>query len=262
MLKEKENNQNCIVVLADNLQIATDSDRKRHFQKVQNISQFYSECGEDDIKFNDRNTARMDPVLKLYYNCPVMLTNNIEVEKGMANGTEAYLKKIILKPNQKFFEIKIRNSLFELNNNNNINNYYFAYKAIFASQIKEVHLESAVNKAKLVLNPTSFTFKAKINPKSNINSKINLKFDRKMKAIQLPCVSNCATTCYKLQGSSCETLCINSFDYSSNWPYVALSRVKTLNGLFLKEPLNYKKDFYTRKRIAGNYLDEIDRYIH
>ena len=161
------------------------------------------------------------------------------------------------------------------NNNNNINNYYFACKAIFASQIKEVHLESAVNKAKLVLNPTSFTFNAKINPKSNINSKINLKFDRKMKAIQLPFVSNCATICYKLQGSSCETLCISSFDYSSNWPYVALSRVKTLNGLFLKEPLNYKKefcidenllymkkDFYSRKRIADNYLDEIDRYIH
>ena len=132
-----------------------------------------------------------------------------------------------------------------------------------------------MNKAKLVLNPTSFTFNAKINPKSNINTKINLKFDRKMKAIQLAFVSNCATTCYKLQGFSCETLCINSFDYSSNWPYVALSRVKTLNGLFLKELLNYKKDFcidenliymkkdfYTRKRIAGNYLDEIDRYIH
>ena len=95
----------------------------------------------------------------------------------------------------------------------------------------------------MCLSPDYQFCNAKINPKSNINSKINLKFDRKMKAIQLPFVSNCAITCCKLQGSSCETLCINSFDYSSNWPYVALSRVKTLNGLFLKEPLNYKKRF-------------------
>ena len=198
----------------------------------------------------------------------------MDVEKGMANGTEAYLKKIILKPNEKLFEIKMKNTLYDSRNNNN-NNEYIMCKAIFASQIKEVQLESPVNQNKLVLNPISFTFNIKLNVKSDIYSKMNLNFNRKMKAIQLPFVSNSATTCHKLQGATCENLCINSFDYSSNWPYVALSRVKTLNGLFLKEPISYKKDFtiepelvymkkefYTSKRIPDNYLDNIEELLH
>ena len=273
LLNDRQTSHNCIIVLADNLEIATDSDKKNNFKKIKNISQFYSECGEDDIKFNDRNTSRMDPVLKLYYNCSIMLTNNMDVEKGMANGTEAHLKKIILKPNEKLFEIKMKNTLYNPKNNNN--NEYIMCKAIFASQIKEVQLESPVNQNKLVLNPISFTFNIKLNLKSDIYSKMNLNFNRKMKAIQLPFVSNSATTCHKLQGATCENLCINSFDYSSNWPYVALSRVKTLNGLFLKEPISYKKDFtieselvymkkefYISKRIPDNYLDNIEKSLH
>ena len=39
----------------------------------------------------------MDPVLKLYIGCQVMLTANTCVRMGLANGTQATVKKVVLK---------------------------------------------------------------------------------------------------------------------------------------------------------------------
>ena len=38
-----------------------------------------------------------------------------------------------------------------------------------------------------------------------------------------------------------ESIFISSWDYRDNWIYVALSRVKTHKGLFLRMPLDYRK---------------------
>jgi hypothetical protein len=46
----------------------------------------WEECGEDNIKFKDKS-RRMDPALKLYPRCPLMLNENINVLQGVANGT-------------------------------------------------------------------------------------------------------------------------------------------------------------------------------
>ena len=46
-----------------------------------------------------------------------------------------------------------------------------------------------------------------------------------IKCTQIPLTSNNATTGYKLQGSTVDTLYIPSWDYKNNWPYVVLSRV-------------------------------------
>jgi hypothetical protein len=54
-----------------------------------------------------------------------------------------------------------------------------------------------------------------------------------MKTMQLPLVSNCATTVRKLQGIGVEKLFAFSFCYRKNWLYVVLSRVKQLSGLVL-----------------------------
>jgi hypothetical protein len=50
-----------------------------------------------------------------------------------------------------------------------------------------------------------------------------------------------ARTVHKLQGRSLENLFLSTLDYTDNWIYVALSRVKTLKGLFLRKPLLYSK---------------------
>ena len=60
----------------------------------------------------------------------------------------------------------------------------------------------------------------------------------KMKAVQLPLLSNSATTGHKLQGSGVQRLFVHSWRHVTNWAYVMLSRVKTKSGLYLRTPLS------------------------
>jgi hypothetical protein len=64
-----------------------------------------------------------------------------------------------------------------------------------------------------------------------------------LKVNVFPVLVNHATTGHKLQGKTKENLIVSSWQYSVNWPYVALSRVRTHKGLFLREPLNRMKDY-------------------
>jgi hypothetical protein len=54
---------------------------------------------------------------------------------------------------------------------------------------------------------------------------------------QLPIMMNDATTGHKLQGMSKDYLIVVAWIFVANWVYVVLSRVRTLQGLFLFEPL-------------------------
>ena len=47
-----------------------------------------------------KKQGRIDPVLKLYPGCPVMLTENVNVPSGLANGTKARIYSIIMKPGE------------------------------------------------------------------------------------------------------------------------------------------------------------------
>ena len=53
--------------------------------------------------------------------------------------------------------------------------------------------------------------------------------------------NNLATTGHKLQGQTKDTIVVSDLFYGSNWMYVILSRVKTRNGLFLRNPINASK---------------------
>jgi hypothetical protein len=66
------------------------------------------------------------------------------------------------------------------------------------------------------------------------NDRENLK----MKANQVPVLVNNATTGHKLQGSGVDNLFVHNWSYTTNWPYVMLSRVKTWDGLFLRKKLS------------------------
>jgi hypothetical protein len=61
---------------------------------------FYRNCGEDACKTNEMTTGRVDPVLKLYPGCPMMLTQNKDVYSGQANGSRVRLKMINVIPGQ------------------------------------------------------------------------------------------------------------------------------------------------------------------
>jgi hypothetical protein len=59
-----------------------------------------------------------------------------------------------------------------------------------------------------------------------------------MTAMQFPIINNNATTGHKLQGIGVNKLFVHSWCYQKNWPYVVLSRVKTLTGLYLRDEIN------------------------
>ena len=51
----------------------------------------------------------------------------------------------------------------------------------------------------------------------------------RMKGYELPIISNTAATGHKLQGSSLNKLFVHTWNYSTNWVYVVLSRVNNNN---------------------------------
>ena len=69
----------------------------------------------------------------------------------------------------------------------------------------------------------------------------------KCRMTQLPLNLNDATTGHKLQGMSKDVVIVTSWPSGGaifkNWEYVALSRVRTLGGLFLFEPIDMEKSF-------------------
>ena len=78
-------------------------------------------------------------------------------------------------------------------------------------------------------------------------STIEDRYDLKMRL--LPVNISTASTGHKLQGRSKDTLIITSWPnfknnyIFNNWEYVVLSRVRTLNGLYLFEPIDEIRSF-------------------
>jgi hypothetical protein len=62
---------------------------------------------------------------------------------------------------------------------------------------------------------------------------------------------NHATTGHKLQGKTVQSLVIAEWSRVKNWAYVVISRVKTLDGLFLLKPILDDIDFSP----ANDYLE-------
>ena len=66
---------------------------------------------------------------------------------------------------------------------------------------------------------------------------------------QIPANSNDATTGHKLQGMSKDSIVVTSWPTGGlaamfkNWEYVVRSRVSTLSGLYLVEPIDMDKSF-------------------
>ena len=85
-----------LIVLADKLAAKT---LHGNYEPFHNQKIFWENCGEDDIKFPRECNGRMDPLLKLYKGCQLMLVFNNNVRHGEANRTTVTLISICLKPN-------------------------------------------------------------------------------------------------------------------------------------------------------------------
>ena len=67
-----------------------------------------------------------------------------------------------------------------------------------------------------------------------------------MKGRQFPIISNTCTTGHKLQGCTVDTTLANDWWYSANWVYVVLSRVRTMEGLYIAERLSHDLTKYAK----------------
>ncbi len=76
--------------------------------------------------------------------------------------------------------------------------------------------------------------------------------------IQIPANINDATTGHKLQGMSKDVIVVSSWPTGAlaamfkNWEYVVLSRVRTLSGLYLVEPIDMDKSFKPSSELKKN----------
>ena len=210
-------------VLADKLEAKTSHGT---YEPFHNWKMFWENCGEDDIKFPKEHNGRMDPLLKLYKGCQLMLVFNNNVRCGDANGTTVTLISVCLKPN--IIPIQILIGKLPL-------------KAVYASQVISIVLKH--NNPKLLpntfqLEPIEFCITARILKPKLLQMKEDDCEMVKMKATQLPVISNQATTGHKLQGASINQLFVNNWNYTTNWPYVVLSQLRSSEGLYLCNKLS------------------------
>ena len=118
-------------------------------------------------------------------------------------------------------------------------------RCITANEVEHLdfELEDGVQNNIIQLHTESTTAKAAIPvpvPGSEITHKTHIIHTR-ICLTQFPLNIADARTVHKLQGKSVENLLISTWDYSDNWIYVVLSRIKTSCGLFVRKALLHCK---------------------
>ena len=187
----------------------------------------FEQCNEADVTKRDRMRKRCDPLLCLFGGSDLMCTDNSDVKNGIANGTTAKFRKAWLKPGSKLTPIKL---------------FGHWVNSVDIRDVDHLELEwhDCFYKGRFKVHPEKGTFNVKF-PIVEFGRKMTV--DAGMKLTYFPVLSNHATTGHKLQGKSLDELVIAQWSSVQNWAYVVLSRVRTLEGLFLTEPIPSNVDF-------------------
>ena len=85
-----------IMIISNQISVGNSS---RTYEPFRNCKLLWEGCGEDDVK-TPHSFGRMDPVLRLYHGCRIMLPCKKNVRQGQANGTQATIEKVVLKPGE------------------------------------------------------------------------------------------------------------------------------------------------------------------
>jgi len=208
----------------------------------------------------------MDPVLRLYPGCDMMMCDNQDVGSGKANGTTCTAEGLQLINGEEpiWVPMTIRKTVVWV-------------RAVYATQVDHIklkHSNDKINPPLFNLEPKIHTIHAEMPHPKFMGATLPGTNKIKLKATQIPLVSNTATTGHKLQGASLESLFVHDWCYyNKNWPYVILSRVKTMKGLKFRRPLrcdltNLKafeqptdyKEFINRMKVhlPDFYTDDMD----
>ena len=186
-------------------------------------SRFFNNCREHNTRARNRKNKRVSPILKLWNNCKVMYLDNDDVGNGVANGTEAEFKYVVLKEGKKPKKTKF--------------NGYWVW-SVYASDIKFMVLEWSEDSpftGQFLIVPKELSCVTKIEVEDFGMKKLA---DANLHIIQFPITLNHATTGHKLQGKSVDDLFVCEFTNKvKNWLYVVLSRVRTFSGLYLAKKI-------------------------
>jgi hypothetical protein len=234
-----------VVILSDNLEVKNSGGAYVAVKKRQN---FWQNCGEDEVRCKDRSNGRVDPALKLFYSCPVMLTANDDVKRGRANGTRARVEHVVLKHGETHFYIDLDGCIVP---------------AVFASQVERVQLKhenTSIQPQVFDVKPRKYSVYAYVSQPGTQSKEKSDKDRVEMRINQLPITSNIATTGHKLQGSGVDSLFVHAWNYKDNWPYVVLSRVRTILGLFLREPLDFDLRKYAMSPILKRKIERFRKH--
>jgi hypothetical protein len=193
----------------------------------------FEECSESHCRIQ---TQMCNPFLCLFTGCNLMVTKNIEVLIGIANGTTCKVRKVILKANSEMKKIKV---------------YDCWVNSVSIEDVEQIEVEwldcdKFVGTFRLTSQKGTFRVQYPI-CEFGINQRVNTNIEFRY----FPVISNHATTGHKLQGKTVTSLVIEEWCKRKNWAYVVLSRVRTLGGLFMTRPIPEDIDFSP----PSNYLD-------
>jgi hypothetical protein len=192
----------------------------------------YQNCCEDDLDYGEHD-FRTDPVLKLRIGSQVMVTRNINVSEGQANGTVATVEKIQVLPARHPFSVNVGGG--------------HSVSGIYSNDIDYIelkHVDPEIFPQVFQLKPERFFIYPLIPVDDELLCGSKTREKWKVKITHFPLVLNWATTVHKLQGRTLRHLFIHSWKRNANWIYVALSRCKTRQGLFLNLTLPYDTSIF------------------
>ena len=159
---------------------------------------------------------------------PVMINENIDVANCIANGAEGIFKGVVFKAGVDFVDLDIIT----------IDGYRIYCAGAHQLESLTIEMKDGLNPGIIQLNAKDFSVKAELPISFGQNVASHTQRARVvMKLHQFPLnIANCRTA-HKLQGRTLGNLVITSWCMGKGWPYVALSRVRTLKGVFLRLPL-------------------------
>lgn len=227
-----------MVILMDNLAMKDSRGRLTAIRSNGVIKTFFQQVGEAEA--TGKNRQRVDPCLKLYPGCPMMLTENADVSNGQANGSRTFLVKVTPKPGEQFFPLKLQ-----------CGTVIPAYRANQIKSITMRHEMKDITPSEFTVEPQGFSFHPTFKLKNGEEVRTAMSGD------QFPIISNSCTTGHKLQGYTADALLVNDWYYGQNWAYVVLSRVKTMAGLYLVKPLTNQLKKY---EMPKNMIKMIQRH--
>jgi hypothetical protein len=197
----------------------------------------WSGCSDSHIKTaGGQHGKYVDAFLKLTTNVPLMYTENHDVTNSIANGTLCHLVKVVLHDGVTEGDFKIMNiDGYYVRTINAAKVNYLLCKIAGSNRTFEVRTDHVACKIDLPIELVPGD-KTRMIVRATIN--------------RFPVLINHATTGHKLQGQTKSSLCISDWHYGSNWPYVVLSRVTSLKGLFLLKPLRLDHDFSHDARLT------------